>query len=164
MWFIVQTTRPHAAVLGRLPGTAAYRNIERHPEAQQFPGMLILRIDASFYFGNVTFLKDLVRDALAEQTEPVHTVILDASSINRLDSSANGAVGEMARSLKETGVRLLLAGVKGPVMDALKKAGIYDDVAGEQPHLSVHDAVEGILTSPPDGGGKQRESLLRNAS
>jgi len=164
LWFIVQTTRPHAAVLGRLPGTAAYRNIERHPEAEQFAGILILRIDAGFYFGNVTFLKDLVRDSLATQAGPVHTVILDASSINRLDSSANGAVGEMARSLKETGVQLLLAGVKGPVMDALKKAGIYDDVAGEHPHLSVHDAVEGIMASPPDGGGKQRESVLRNVS
>ncbi len=164
LWFVVQTTRPHAAVLGRLPGTSAYRNVERHPEAEQFPGVLILRIDASFYFGNVTFLKDLVRDALAKQAEPVHTVIVDASSINRLDSSANGAVGEMARSLKESGVRLLLAGVKGPVMDALDKAGIYRDVAGEQPHLSVHDAVEGTLSSPPDGGGQRSDSLLRNAS
>ncbi len=162
LWFVVQTTRPHAAVLGRLPGTSAYRNVERHPEAQQVPGILVLRIDASFYFGNVTFLKDLVRDAVADQTQPVHTVILDASSVNRLDSSANGAVGEMARTLQESGVGFLLAGVKGPVMDALKRAGNLRDVVGAHPRLTVHDAVEGLLSSPPEGGGTQ--PLVRRAS
>ncbi len=164
LWFVVQTTRPHAAVLGRLPGTTAYRNIERHPEAERFDGLLILRIDASFYFGNVTFLKELIRDAMAKQEAPVHTVILDASSVNRLDSSANGALGEIARSLRETGVRMVLAGLKGPVIDALEKNGIYRDVAGEDPHLSVHDAVEGVLSVPPPAGDAEPRSLLRNAS
>ena len=164
LWFVVQTTRPHAVELGRLPGTTAYRNIERHPEAERFPGVLVLRIDASFYFGNVTFLKELVRDAMARQETPVHTVILDASSVNRLDSSANGALGEIAQSLEEADVRFILAGLKGPVIDALQKNGIYQAVAGETPHLSVHDAVEGTLFSPPPGGETEPKSLLRTAS
>ena len=165
LWFVVQTTRPHAAVLGRLPGTTAYRNVERHPEAERFDGLLILRIDASFYFGNVTFLKELIRDVMAEQKSPVHTVIVDGSSINRLDSSANGALSEIAQTLQGTGVRFILAGLKGPVIDALEKNGIYHQVAGEAPHLSVHDAVQGALASPPPAGdADQSEALLRNAS
>ena len=164
LWFVVQTTRPHAAVLGRLPGTTAYRNVKRYPEAERVPGLLVLRIDASFYFGNVTFLKELVRDAMASELQPVNTVVVDASSINRLDSSANGALGEIARSLREQGVRFLLAGVKGPVRDALQKNGIYDEIAGERPALSVHDAVERILALPPDDGGAEPASVLRPAS
>jgi SulP family sulfate permease len=165
LWFVVQTTRPHAAVLGRLPGTTAYRNVERYPEAEQAPGVLVLRIDASFYFGNVTFLKELVRDSLAGQDTAVHTVVLDASSINRLDSSANGAIGEIARSLEEQNIALVLAGIKGPVRDALEKNGIYRAVAGDAPALSVHDAVERIVTPPPGGGdAEQAPSVLRPAS
>ena len=161
LWFVIQTTRPHAAVLGRLPGTSAYRNVARHPHAEQFDGVLLLRIDASFYFGNVSFLKELVRDALAQHAGPVHTVIVDASSINRLDSSANDALGTMVKELGDAGVRLTLAGLKGPVIDALKRSGVYRDVAGDQPFLSVHDAVQSVLCppSPPD-----ETPILRTAS
>lgn len=161
LWFVIQTTRPHAAVLGRLPGTSAYRNVERHPHAERFDGVLLLRIDASFYFGNVSFLKELVRDTLAEQAFPVHTVIVDASSINRLDSSANDALGAMAKSLSDGGIRLVLAGLKGPVSDALERSGVYREVAGERPFLSVHDAVEAVLNPPPPA---DEAPVLRNAS
>src|SRR5690606_31963915 len=51
--FIYRTTRPHTAELGRLPGTTVYRNVKNFPEAETVPGLLILRMDASFYFGNV---------------------------------------------------------------------------------------------------------------
>ncbi len=161
LWFVIQTTRPHAAVLGRLPGTSAYRNVARHRGAEQFDGVLILRIDASFYFGNVSFLKELVRDTLAETPAPVHTVIVDASSINRLDSSANDALGTMVKSLRDGGVRMVLAGLKGPVSDALERSGVYRDVAGEQPFLSVHDAVHAVLNPPPPA---DETPVLRNAS
>jgi sulfate permease, SulP family len=30
-WFVYQANRPHVAVLGRLPGTTVYRNVERFP-------------------------------------------------------------------------------------------------------------------------------------
>lgn len=161
LWFVIQTTRPHAAVLGRLPGTSAYRNVARHPQAERFDGVLILRIDASFYFGNVSFLKELVRDALAEQSAPVHTVIVDASSINRLDSSANDALGGMVTTLRDAGVELILAGLKGPVIDALKRSGSYRDVAGEHPFLTVHDAVESVSSTPPPA---DESPILRSAS
>src|SRR5262249_29203819 len=37
---IYRTTHPHAAVLGQLPGTEAYRDVRRHPDAITFPGLL----------------------------------------------------------------------------------------------------------------------------
>ncbi|MCR9160120.1 MAG: SulP family inorganic anion transporter [Nannocystaceae bacterium] len=161
LWFVVQATRPHAAVLGRLRGTTAYRNVERHPNAERIEGVLILRIDASFYFGNVSFLEDLVRDTMAEQEPPVHTVIVDGSSINRLDSSASAAVGAMAKRLRGAGVALILAGLKGPVIDALERGGVYDDVCGRASSLTVHDAVRSVLGTPPPS---DQTLPLRNAS
>lgn len=150
LWFVIQATRPHAAVLGRIPGTTSYRNVLRHPGAQQIPGVLILRMDASFYFGNVTFLKEMIRDSMAAAAEQPSAVMLDASSINRLDSSANAAVAEIARSLSGQGVQFILAGLKGPVLDALRRTGIDRQVAGAAPHLAVHDAVVALGADPPE--------------
>jgi SulP family sulfate permease len=38
---IYRASHPRGAVLGQLPGTEAYRNVQRHPEAFTFPGLLI---------------------------------------------------------------------------------------------------------------------------
>ncbi|MGH1346155.1 MAG: SulP family inorganic anion transporter [Nannocystales bacterium] len=149
LWFVVQTSRPHAAVLGRIPGTTSYRNVLRNPAAQQVRGVLILRMDASFYFGNVTFLKEMIRDSVAVAEERPSTVILDASSINRLDSSANAAMSDIVRSLADQGIRFVLAGLKGPVLDALRRSGLDTEVVGASPHLSVHDAVVALESDPP---------------
>lgn len=149
LWFVVQTTRPHAAVLGRIPGTTSYRNVLRHPLAQQVSGVLILRMDASFYFGNVTFLKEMIRESMAAADDLPSAVILDASSINRLDSSASSAVSDIARTLEEQGIRFILAGLKGPVLDALRRSESAHEVAGTSPYLAVHDAVVALEPDPP---------------
>src|SRR5215469_3090937 len=43
LMLIYRTSHPQGAVLGQLPGTEAYRDVERHPEAITFPGLLIWR-------------------------------------------------------------------------------------------------------------------------
>jgi len=47
-----------AAVLGRLPGTTIYRNIQQYPEAYAYNGIVIVRIDAPIYFANISYIKD----------------------------------------------------------------------------------------------------------
>lgn len=47
-----------AAVLGRLPGTTVYRNVEQYPEAYTYNGIVIVRIDAPIYFANISYIKD----------------------------------------------------------------------------------------------------------
>lgn len=47
-----------AAVLGRLPGTTVYRNIQQYPEAYTYNGIVIVRIDAPIYFANISYIKD----------------------------------------------------------------------------------------------------------
>lgn len=163
LWFVVQTTRPHAAVLGQIPGTTSYRNVRRHRAAQQVPGVLILRMDASFYFGNVTFLKEMIRDSMAAAEKVPSAVILDASSINRLDSSASSAVSDIARSLDEQGVRFILAGLKGPVLDALRRSETARELAGASPYLSVHDAVVALEPDPPQNEAAA-PAVVRTAS
>jgi SulP family sulfate permease len=140
LWFVVRTTRPHTAVLGRIPDTTQYRNVDRFPEAIPTEGVLVVRLDASFYFGNVQFLEQTLARLLAADPD-VHTVVIDASSINRLDSSADTALHAIADDLQTRGIALALAGTKGPVRDTMARSGLAARLGAAATHLSVHDAV-----------------------
>ncbi len=142
-WFIVKSTRPHTAVLGHLPGTTSYRNVENYPEARTVVGALILRMDAQFYFGNVSFLKERLR-TLVDGDETLRVVILDCSGINQLDSSAAEALHGILHDLRERGHRFVLSNVKRPVRDVLDKTGFVDALGPTNIALTVHHAVQGL--------------------
>lgn len=145
LWLVIRTTQPHTAVLGRLPGSREFRNVRNYPEAVTFPGVLILRMDAQFYFGNVAFLRDTLRKLEHEQATPLRAVVLDASGMNQLDSSAVGALEEMIADYRGRGIELLLANVKIPVRNVLEASGVLASLGEEKLFLCVNDAVEAAL-------------------
>jgi len=149
LWFVVRTTRPHTAILGRVPVeddyTKAYRNVLNYPEAETYPGVMMVRMDAQFYCGNVAFLRETLRRWEAEQPEPLHTVILDCSAMNQLDSSADTALHELYASYTERGIRLMLAHVKGPVRHVMQRSGLITKLGPDANHLTVHHAVVDTL-------------------
>src|SRR6516165_5502290 len=82
------TTHPHGAVLGQLPGTEAYRDVRRHPEARTFPGLLIWRVGGDLFFASVGQMEIALKNLLAEIRPPIKHVLLDMSSVNFIDVSA----------------------------------------------------------------------------
>lgn len=143
--FIIVQTRPNVSLLGRLPGTQVYRSLERHPEAESVAGLAILRIDASFYFANAESLRDQMAK-ITDRAEPPHTVVLDATAVNDLDSSGDTAFREIYRDLNRSGIALYIAGVKGPVRDVLKRSGLYDQIGAQQFFYTVDAAVKRVTT------------------
>lgn len=137
LWFVIAHAKPHVAVLGRVPGTQIYRNLERFPDAERTPGVAALRLDAPLFFANTAFLRETVESLLCEDT---HTVILDAGAISSVDASGADALLELAASLQTRGVGLWLATVRGPVRDALDSIGLSEYVPLERRVERVHDA------------------------
>ena len=150
LWFVVRTTRPHFAVLGQLPGSRIYRNVERFPEAKPIHGVLAVRMDAQFYFGNMSFLRDTLKALEAKQKEPLSALVIDGSSINNLDSSADAALSEVAAEYAERGIRLYFAGLKGPVIDVMKRSGFFQTLGAESFFFEVADAVDAALGRQQD--------------
>jgi SulP family sulfate permease len=144
LWFIFRSTTPHYAVLGRLPGTETYRNIQRHPQAERLPGVLALRIDSQFYFGNVSFLKETLAEEEANLDEPLRAFVLDASSINQLDSSADTALRQVLEDYQDRGIPVYLAGTKGPVLDVMKRSGLWYELGSEHFTHDVHGAMQSV--------------------
>lgn len=143
--FIYRTTRPHTAVLGRVGDSPDFRNVANSPDATTYPGILVLRIDAEFYFGNVTFLKSLLRRLEAEATAPLRVVVLEACSLTQIDSSADAALHGVIDDLRARGVDFFFASVKVPVLTVLKASGLYDKVGPGAFYMNVDDAVRAAL-------------------
>lgn len=136
---IRRTTRPHTAVLGKIPDSDIYRNLERYPEAKSPDGIAIIRIDAALYFANCAFLKTQI-DGLAGR-ENLRAIVLDASSINDIDASADAMLHSIVRDLTDRRIGFYLANVKGPVRDVLRRSGLYKVLGEDHFFFSIHDAV-----------------------
>ena len=145
-------SRPHTAVLGRIPGTTTFRNVDRFPEAETTDGVRVVRIDAALSFANADPIKRLLTDQAASlETEP-RALVLDASGINDIDATGVEMLVEVLDDLDDRGVRLHLADVKGPVRDVLRRAGVWQRSANRI-HASTYDAVQAIADradSPED--------------
>lgn len=141
LWFLFRTTRPHAAVLGRVRDTTDFRNVSNYPDAHSTPGMIILRIDAQFYFGNVTFLRELLQRLESESPIPLQAVIIEACSLNQLDSSANDALLDIVEDYHRRGIRFAMATVKQPVARVMRASGLWNTIGEANFFMNVNDAV-----------------------
>jgi MFS superfamily sulfate permease-like transporter len=77
---IYRTSHPQGAVLGQLPGTEAYRDVQRHREALTFPGLLIWRVGGDLFFASIAHFDEELKAALAASRPPAKHVLLDADS------------------------------------------------------------------------------------
>jgi SulP family sulfate permease len=126
---IWRASRPHIAVLGRIPGTEHFRNIERYT-ADTAAGLLILRVDAQLFFGNVEAVNERIEDEIADHPGTRHLVLV-LSAVNGIDTSALFALAELNATLGTRGIGLHLAEVKGPVMDRLKQSELLGALNGK---------------------------------
>jgi SulP family sulfate permease len=141
---IWRESRPHIAVLGRIAGTEHFRNVERY-EAETRSGVLLLRVDAGLFFGNVEAVNARVEEALAQRPD-VRDVVLVLSAVNAIDTTALFGLLDLNTELKRRSVRLHLAEVKGPVMDRLKQSALLERLSG-QVFLSTANAWNALSAS-----------------
>ncbi len=141
---IFRTTRPHMAVLGKVPGTHFYRNINRFEKLEDREDLLIVRFDAQLYFANINFFRDKIEEMISVKSKALKAVIINADSINNMDSSAVHAVADMITDLKAVGLNVLFTGVKGPVRDAMVKGHLIEKIGEQNFFMSVQEAVDSI--------------------
>ena len=132
-----RSSRPHMAVVGRVPGTEHFRNVDRFTVETQ-PGLIALRIDESLYFANAHALEEKVESLLAAQPE-TRRVLLILSAVNQLDTTALGVLTELENKLSEQHILLQFAEIKGPVLDRLSHTHLGERMK-DRIYLSTHQA------------------------
>lgn len=138
--YLWRTSRPHMAVVGRVANTEHFRNVRRH-ETETLPHVLLLRIDENLYFANAKHVEDFVLCTAAEKPHLRHLVLI-CSAINFIDASALETLGDLLTRLRDAGIQLHLAEVKGPVMDRLARTEFFAQVGPEHVFLSTQAAYE----------------------
>ncbi|MDX1589715.1 MAG: sulfate permease [Oleiphilaceae bacterium] len=146
--FVYRTSKPHTAVLGRVPGTEHFRNVRRH-RVETYPDFLLLRVDESLYFANARFLEEAVM-ALVSQHKSLQDLVLVCPAVNLIDASALDSLDTIQARLKDAGVRLHLSEVKGPVMDRLRETDFFAGLSGRV-FLSTYDAWCALRPQPNSG-------------
>jgi sulfate permease, SulP family len=149
-------------VLGKVPGTAGqYGDLERHPDNQQLPGIVILRVESGLFFVNADAVRQSVRAHAA--TEATRVVVLDAETVPAIDVTAARMLAELTRSLEREGVRLLVSRQIGQVRDVVGQ--VATDTTPEGVYPTVRAAVQAAQRPPdstsPDTGRRSRCRLSR---
>ncbi len=139
--YLWRTSRPHTAVVGQVPGTEHFRNVDRH-DVVTSETVLTLRVDESLYFANARYLEDTVYDLVARHPKLQHVVLM-CPAVNLIDASALESLEAINARLRDAGVTFHLSEVKGPVMDRLKRSDFLDELTG-QVFLSQHQAMEAL--------------------
>jgi SulP family sulfate permease len=139
---LYRSSHPHVAILGRVPDTEHFRNIERYTGITH-PSIISFRIDASLYFANARFLEDQINALVARHESAKHLVLM-CSSINDIDASALESLVDINHYLEEAGVTFHLSEVKGPVLDRLKRSDFLELMTGNV-YLSHYHAWTDLL-------------------
>ncbi|MCY7353580.1 MAG: STAS domain-containing protein, partial [Lysobacter sp.] len=136
--YLWRTSRPHMAIVGQVPGSEHFRNIERFRVVTS-PHVLSVRVDQSLYFANARYLEDRIYDLVASHPE-VRDVVLMCPAVNLIDASALESLEAIVHRLKAAGVTFHLSEVKGPVMDRLQRSDFFEHLTGRV-FLSQHQAM-----------------------
>jgi anti-anti-sigma factor len=165
---IYLTSHPQGAVLGQLPGEEAYRDVRRHPEAITFPGLLIWRIGGELFFASIGHLDAGLKAAVAANRPRAKHVLLDADSVDFIDTSACDALRNSIKELQSQGITFAFARVRDEVRERMRLGGIETIVGPTNFYERVTDGVrawqkqaglDSLSAAPPDQGqlGLSRE-------
>jgi sulfate permease, SulP family len=156
---IYRASHPHIAVLGKVPGTRGqYGDLERHPDNQQLPGIVILRVESGLFFANADAVRQRVRAHAAQAGTKV--IVLDAATAPSIDVTAVHMLAELTQSLEREGVRLLVTRQIGQVRDVVGQVATDTTPEGVYPTVqaAVHAAQHPPDNTSPDAPGGGRDA------
>ncbi len=139
---IYRTTQPHVAILGKIIGKPHYKNIDRFDNLENRADILILRFDARLYFANINFFKSTLEREVEKKGPSLKLIILDADSMNGIDSSGLHTFDEIIENSKTQGIQFYVAGLKGPIRDIFQRAGITQKLGSDHFFFRIQHAVD----------------------
>lgn len=136
---LYRSSQPHIAIVGRVGDSEHFRNITRHDVTTE-KSTLALRVDESLYFANTRFVEEFILQQCVDNLEIRH-VILICTAVNFIDASALETLEQLVHNLREKGVTLHLAEVKGPVMDQLSSTQFVEQMGSGQIFFTTDQAM-----------------------
>ncbi|MNF28029.1 putative sulfate transporter [compost metagenome] len=141
---IKSTSKPKVAFLGRIPGTKRYSDMERHPDNEIIPGVLIVRIESSILYFNADFIRDEIMTRLKSEGKSIKTVIWDMNTSPQVDISGAKLLKRLFVDLKEKNITLKIVEARAEVRDKLRSENLDELFGPINRYYSVHDLVKEV--------------------
>jgi high affinity sulfate transporter 1 len=141
--FFERAWRPHSAILGKVDDLPGYHDIERYPQAQQIPGLVILRWDAPLFFANANLFRDLVRNLVTQAETKPFWVLVTAEPVTDVDTTAADMLIDLDLELNASDIHLVFAELKDPVKDKIVRYGLLDTID----HQHFFPTIEVAITT-----------------
>jgi anti-anti-sigma factor len=138
---IAAAARPTVAVLGRIPGTRRYSDLERHPDNESIPGALVFRVESSLLYFNAEHVLQVVRDKIAKSSAQLRLVVCDLSDSPYVDVAGARMLSTLHDELAARGAQLRLVEARSRVRDLLRATGLEARVGYFGRHLSLDQVV-----------------------
>ncbi|KAH1240136.1 putative sulfate transporter 3.4 [Glycine max] len=152
---LLHVSRPNTLVLGNIPGTPIFHNLNQYREALRIPSFIILAVESPIYFANSTYLQERILRWVREEEERVKAnnestlkcIILDMTAVTAIDTSGIDTLCELRKVLEKRSLQLVLTNPVGNVMEKLHQSNILDSFGLKGVYLSVGEAVADISSS-----------------
>jgi sulfate permease, SulP family len=137
-----RASRPHVAVLGRIPGTDRFSDLERHADNQVTPGVLIVRPEADLVYFNIDEVCERIRERVKTDASPPRLVVIDLSASPTMDLQSAHTLAQLARELTSEGMRVHAVETHASVRDMLRQEGLDGVLGGVNRFASVPEVVD----------------------
>jgi SulP family sulfate permease len=133
------------SVLGRLPRTENFVDVERHPEAQQIPGLLIFRPNGILFFANANRVHNRLRGLVKQAAKPLQEVLVNLEACPEMDVTSLEMLCQVRNELSQSEIELRFARVADPVRDLFLRSGFLDDLGEGRLFRGVDSGVAEFL-------------------
>ena len=148
-WLVYINSNPEMPELGREPGSQVFRDLDNHPEAETYPGLLVMRFDAGLFFASADALEDRLRE-LGYRTETRYdTVVISCEGVDFIDSQGSDKIRRILALAKTYGAEIRLARVKPSVLDVLRADGVLDELGADHVYGNVYEACKDHIPESP---------------
>jgi high affinity sulfate transporter 1 len=148
VWLIYVATSPKMPLLGREPGTQAFRELDENPGDETFPGIAVLRLDSGLFFATAEALDDRVRAVIRDSEPRLDVLVLDFEGVDFVDSQGAAKLAELVEVARADDITLRLARVKPQVRSVLDADGLTTALGADRIHGNVDRAIEAELAKP----------------
>src|ERR1041385_7968783 len=140
------SSRPHVALLGRIPGTRRFSDRDRHGDNELIPDVMIFRPESTLVYFNVDNICEAILSRVRVEAARPKLVVLDLSAAPIVDMQSAHTLASMADELTAMSIQFHAVEPRSSVRDRLRREGVDIKLGGVNRFTSVADVIDHFLS------------------
>jgi sulfate permease, SulP family len=136
------SSRPHVALLGRIPGTRRFSDRDRHEGNELIPNVMIFRPESALIYFNVDNVCDSILSRVRAAPKLPELVVLDLSAAPLVDMQSAHTLAGMAEELTAKRIQFHAVEARSSVRDRLRREGVDSKLGGVNRFMTVADVID----------------------